>query len=48
MKDKSLVSINDYNKEEILKVLKLAAEFEKNPNQNILTGKVIATLFFEP
>nr|MQY78723.1 aspartate carbamoyltransferase [Bacteroidota bacterium] len=48
MKDKSLVSINDYNKEEILKVLELAAEFEKNPNQNILTGKVIATLFFEP
>lgn len=48
MKDKSLVSINDYNKEEILKVLELAAEFEKNPNQNILSGKVIATLFFEP
>lgn len=48
MKDKSLVSINDYNKEEILKILELAAEFEKNPNQNILTGKVIATLFFEP
>lgn len=48
MKDKSLVSINDYNKEEILKILELAAEFEKNPSQNILTGKVIATLFFEP
>lgn len=48
MKNKSLVSINDYNKEEILKILELAAEFEKNPNQNILTGKVIATLFFEP
>lgn len=48
MKDKSLVSINDYNKEEILKVLELAAEFEKKPSQNILTGKVIATLFFEP
>jgi len=48
MKDKSLVSINDYNKEEILKILEIAAEFEKNPDQNILTGKVIATLFFEP
>ena len=48
MKDKSLVSINDYNKEEILKILELAAEFEKNPSQNILKGKVIATLFFEP
>lgn len=48
MKDKSLVSINDYNKEEILKILELAAEFEKNPSQNILKGKIIATLFFEP
>lgn len=48
MKNKSLVSINDYNKEEILKILEIAAEFEKNPSQNILKGKVIATLFFEP
>jgi aspartate carbamoyltransferase catalytic subunit len=31
-----------------LRILKLAAEFEKNPIQNILKGKVIATLFFEP
>jgi aspartate carbamoyltransferase catalytic subunit len=48
MKHKSLVSINDYTKKEILKILKIAAEFEKKPNQNILTGKVIASLFFEP
>jgi aspartate carbamoyltransferase catalytic subunit len=48
MKNKSLVSITDYSKEEYLKILELAAEFEKNPNQNLLNGKLIATLFFEP
>ncbi|MFC2097688.1 aspartate carbamoyltransferase [Bacteroidota bacterium] len=48
MKNRSLVSINDYSTEEIKKILDLAAEFEKNPVQDILKGKVIATLFFEP
>ena len=48
MKNKSLVSIEDYNKKEYLKILDLAAEFEKNPISNILKNKVIATLFFEP
>jgi len=48
MKNKSLVSINDYTKDEYLKILDLAAEFEKKPNQDILKGYVIATLFFEP
>lgn len=48
MKNKSLVSINDFSKQDYLKILDLAAEFEKNPVQNILEGKVIATLFFEP
>lgn len=44
----SLVSITDYSKEKILQILGKAANFEKNPNQQILNGKVIATLFFEP
>lgn len=48
MDNKSLVSIDDYTKEEILEVLTKAAEFEKNPNSNILEGKVISSLFFEP
>lgn len=47
MKNKSLVSINDLAKDEILKVLDLAEEFAENPNQRILDGKVVATLFFE-
>src|SRR6056297_1635599 len=48
MKNKSLISINDYCKEDITKVLDLAEEFEKNPNQSLLENKVIGTLFFEP
>ena len=48
MKGKSLVSINDYNKEEYVKILDLAEIFEKKPVQSLLQGKVIASLFFEP
>ena len=48
MDKKSLVSISDLSKEDIVGLLNKAAEFEKNPNQRILQGKVVATLFFEP
>lgn len=48
MKSNGLVSIGDYTKEDILRILDLAAQFEKNPNTKLLEGKVIATLFFEP
>lgn len=48
MKTKSLVGINDLSKEEIYKILDLAAEFEANPNEKVLQDKVVATLFFEP
>ncbi|HNV49994.1 MAG: aspartate carbamoyltransferase [Bacteroidales bacterium] len=48
MKNRSLLSINDFSLDEQLKILTLAAEFEKNPTQKILEGFVVATLFFEP
>lgn len=48
MKNKSLVSITDYTKEEYIEILDLAEKFEDNPVQNLLKGKVVATLFFEP
>ncbi|MCK5029671.1 MAG: aspartate carbamoyltransferase [Bacteroidales bacterium] len=32
----------------MFRILDLAADFEKNPNQNLLDNKVVATLFFEP
>ena len=45
---KSLISIRDFTKEEILHVLETAKEFEQNKEQKFLEGKVIASLFFEP
>ena len=48
MTERSLVSITDYSKDEIMEILHLAAEFEANPNRDILKNKVVATLFFEP
>ena len=48
MKKKDLISITDYSKEDYLRILELAADFEKNPNQKLLEGKVVASLFFEP
>lgn len=48
MTKKNLVSIKDYTKEDILRILKEAEKFEQNPNQKVLDGKVVATLFFEP
>ncbi|NLI35716.1 MAG: aspartate carbamoyltransferase [Bacteroidales bacterium] len=48
MENRSLVTIADYSKEKILYMLQMAAEFEKNPNRNLLRSKVVATLFFEP
>lgn len=48
MKNRSLVSITDYNAEEIMSILDLAADFENNPRQRLLEGSVISTLFYEP
>lgn len=44
----NFVTIADLSKEKILYMTKLAQEFEKHPNREILKGKVVATLFFEP
>jgi aspartate carbamoyltransferase catalytic subunit len=48
MKNRSLVSIDDFSTDEIIRILDLAEEFEKHPTTNLLEGKVVATLFFEP
>lgn len=48
MTNKSLVSITDYTKDDILRILDLSKKFDENPNQRLLEGKVCATIFFEP
>jgi aspartate carbamoyltransferase catalytic subunit len=48
MKNKSLISITDYSRDNYLKLIEIAEGFEKNPRQQLLEGYVIASLFFEP
>lgn len=49
MKEKhDFVTISNLSREQILHLLSVVAEFEKHPNRELLKGKVIATLFFEP
>ena len=48
METKSLVSIDDITRDEMLALLEDARYFEEHPNQKILDGRVVATLFFEP
>ncbi len=48
MKNKSLVSIDDFSREEQIRILDIAEEFEARPVQHILQDSVVATLFFEP
>lgn len=48
MNTESFVSITDLTKEDLLSLLNDVKYFEEHPNQDILNGKVVATLFFEP
>lgn len=48
MEKHNFVTIADLSKEKIEYLIKSAQEFEKHPNREILKGKVVATLFFEP
>lgn len=48
MKKQDFVTIANLSKEKILYMIKMAQEFEKHPNRDILNGKIVATLFFEP
>ena len=42
------VTISNFTKEELLHLISMAEEFEKHPNRELLKGKIVATLFFEP
>lgn len=48
MATKSLISITDLTKDEIIRITELAAYFEEHPYEPLLNGRVIASLFFEP
>lgn len=48
MEKHDFVTIANLTKEKILYMIELAQEFERHPNRELLKGKVVATLFFEP
>ena len=48
MEKHNFVNIKGLSREKILYLIEMAKEFEKHPNRELLKGKVIATLFYEP
>jgi len=42
------VTFKDLTEEKTLYMIEMTKEFEKQPNRDLLKGKVVATLFFEP
>ena len=48
MEKHDFVTIADLTRDKIMYMIEMAKEFERHPNREILKGKVIATLFFEP
>lgn len=48
MEKHNFVTIADLSREEIMHLIEMAQELEKHPNRELLKGKVVATLFFEP
>lgn len=48
MEKHNFVTIANLSREDIMYLIAMAQEFEKHPNRELLKGKVVATLFFEP
>ena len=48
MEKHTFVTIADLSRDDIMYLLQMAQEFEKHPNRELLKGKVVATLFYEP
>ncbi len=46
--NRDIISINELSKTDILHILKHAGELKKKPQPNLLTGKIMASCFFEP
>jgi aspartate carbamoyltransferase catalytic subunit len=48
--NRDILSVRDFSKQELIDLLDVAAEFEKNGSKyrDLLKGQILATLFFEP
>ena len=47
-KNRDIISIHDFSKQELLYILKISKLMEKKSNPELLKNKILATLFFEP
>src|SRR3989338_2168470 len=47
-KNKDIISINDFSREELLHILKVTNQIEQKPKGNLLKGKILAALLLEP
>ncbi len=47
-KGRDIISIRDLSKKEVLHILDVAKKMEQKPNPDLLKGKIMASLFFEP
>ena len=48
MQKNHFITIANLSKDDLMYLLSMAEEFEKHPNRELLKGKVVATLFYEP
>ena len=48
MEKHNFVDIKSFDKHQLLYLIEMAREFERFPNRELLKGRVIATLFYEP
>ena len=48
MEKHNFVDIKSFDKQQLLYLIEMAREFERLPNRELLKGRVIATLFYEP
>ena len=48
LKNQDILSINDFSKQELLYILKIAKQMEQKPKSGLLKDNILATLFFEP
>lgn len=44
----NFISIKDFSRADILRILEIAQELLETPNSNLLKGKIVGSLFFEP
>ena len=47
-KNRDVISIKDFSKNEIIHILETAKNLEKKPKPSLLNGKVLSTIFYEP